>query len=106
MAWDNASPHFDNRWIPAAKASGNILNRHLRPEDISAGKDINRRIPIFGPGVNGDVRFGNHDHAAHTERIEFMKGGVNDSGLAGIRRANQDIFDDISFFQRLRVTTV
>jgi hypothetical protein len=30
-------------------------------DSVAAGEDIQGRIPVFGPGVDGEMRFG-HDH--------------------------------------------
>lgn len=106
VSGDDAPPHLKDRRLLTAKPRGDVVNSHLWPENISTGEDIHCRIPVLGPGVNRDVRFGDHHDAAHTERVELVEGGVNDGGLAGVRRGNQDLLDNFSFFQQLRVTTV
>jgi hypothetical protein len=106
MSGDDAPPYLDDRRFLAAEPSGDKFHGFLRTDDISTREDINRRVSILGPGMDREVRFGDHDHAAHAERFELVEGGVNDCGLAGFRRGNQDLLDNINFFQQLRATTM
>src|SRR5207244_436835 len=44
-------------------------------------EDVDRRVAVFGPGVDREVGFGDDDDAADPERVELVEHDVDDGGL-------------------------
>src|SRR3974390_1667989 len=68
--------NLDTRWLQTAskRSGGNAARRQGTPKRSSdcgvvefwaAGKDIDGRVGMFGPGVDRDVGFFDDHHAAH-----------------------------------------
>jgi hypothetical protein len=45
----------------------------LRVDGGAAGKDVNGGVPVFRPGMDGKVRFGDDDNAANSLGTETME---------------------------------
>jgi len=52
----------------------------------AARKNIHRRVVVFGPGVNGDVRLCDHHHSADTIRAEVVEHGFDNRSMSGPNR--------------------
>lgn len=72
-----------------------VLNR-LLIQPGAAGEDIHRGKGVLGPGVNGDVGFGNDDDAADAMGAEIVEDlrhngaiprahGIEEQGAKGVR---------------------
>ena len=85
--------NLDTRWLQTAskRSGGNAARRQGTPKRSSdcgvvefwaAGKDIDGRVGMFGPGVDRDVGFFDDHHAAHAEWAEIMKERFDDRAAA------------------------
>ena len=103
---NEAALHFDHGRPLAAEAGGDIRNSSVRLDHFAAGEDVHSRVPVFRPGVNGEVRFRDDHDPADAKGVEFMKRDVDDRGPARASGSNQNVFHDVYFLQRVWVTTV
>jgi|GEM_PF-3446407 len=61
-----------------------IVCSHLGLEGIATGEDIHRGVAILRPGVNREMRLGDHDHTGDPERIELVEDHVHDRRLGAL----------------------
>src|SRR5438046_5447427 len=66
-----------------------VAGGDLRLEDVSAGEDVDRRVSVFGPGVDGEMGFGDDDDSADAEGVELMEDDVDDGSLGPLPRLGQ-----------------
>ena len=69
----DSSLHLDYGRRLALELSYQELSCIFRFDDVSTGKDINGGVGILGPGMDGEMRFGDDHHSAYPEWIEFME---------------------------------
>ncbi len=84
------------------KSGFEIIEQDPRFDRFAAGKDIHRRITIFWPCVDGDMGFGDDDHAAYAVRAEGMEGMGYDGGFAFDAGLNHRFFDVFLVLEQLR----
>src|SRR5207245_2565584 len=83
-----------------------VLDRDFGGEGLSAGEDVHRCIPMFGPGMDRDMGLGNHDDAADAEGTELVEVGADDGGLRDLGRGDQDLFHSLYIIKKFGVATV
>src|SRR3989304_5805212 len=66
------------RNLAGAKGAYEALAGDLGQNPTPASEDVNGGVSVLRPGVDGQVGFGDHDHAAHPVRGEAVKGGPDD----------------------------
>jgi len=81
-----ATLQLDDRRPLRPELLDQIVGRHARLEHFAAGEDVDRRVPVLWPGVNGQVRFGDDDDATDAERVELVEDHVDDGGLGPLCR--------------------
>src|SRR5216110_450407 len=81
--------HLDDRVPFGHELLDQVAGGDLRLEDVSAGEDVDRRVSVFGPGVDGEMGFGDDDDSADAEGVELMEDDVDDGRLGPLRRLDQ-----------------
>src|SRR5438046_6834423 len=81
--------HLDDRVPFGQERLGQVAGGDRRLEDVSAGEDVDRRVSVFGPGVDGEMGFGDDDDSADAEGVELMEDDVDDGRLGPLRRLDQ-----------------
>jgi hypothetical protein len=102
----HAASHFHRGHIFGFKFLGGKVVRPPRIDFGAAGKYINGREIVFGPGVNSEMRFGNHDHAGDAVRIKGMKNDIHDSGLGHFGGLDHNGFHFVNIVQDFGVAVV
>ena len=89
----NAALHFQRRGIFGLKAFGHVVISAPGVDLGSASVNIYGSEVVFGPGMDGQVRLGNHDHAGNAVRIERMEDHVHNVGMRVLGGIDHDGFD-------------
>jgi hypothetical protein len=66
-----------NLGIPAPQRRDDGFRRAIRHVLVAAGEYVRRRVPQFGPSVDGYVGFGDGEDASHALRRELVKSFPN-----------------------------
>jgi|TARA_Y100000310_G_scaffold289417_1_gene315795 hypothetical protein len=74
---EKAALYFFNNGVGASELSDEDVRSFARIEFLAAGKDIRRRVPIFRPGVDAEMRLGDGYDAGHANRVEFVEAFSN-----------------------------
>src|SRR5512135_1797332 len=96
--------HLHHRRIPALKAFDKGCSSHFRLDHISAREDINGSVRVLRPGVNGQMRLRDYNHAADAKGIKFMEGNIYDGGFCFLCCGNQSVSYFIEALQDCWVT--
>jgi len=98
--------HFHRGHVFGFKFLGGKIVRLPRIDFGAARKDIDRRKTEFRPRVDGQMRFGNHDHARDPVRIERMKDHIHDACFGRLGRIDHNGFDFMDIVQDFGVAVV
>lgn len=69
-------------------------------------EDIHGGVVVFRPGVNGDMRLGDHHYSTHAIGAEVVKHGFNNRAVSGANRCHQRHFDFASAEQARAIAVV
>src|SRR5262249_6968074 len=83
---EGAAAELDQGDASRREALGEILCRELRLQHLAAREHVYRGEAVLGPGVDGEVRLGDHHHAAHPERAELVEHVVHYRGTGAVGR--------------------
>src|SRR5439155_2932358 len=97
---------FDERRLTGLELLHEELGRDFWGERLAAGEDVHRGVPMFGPGMYRDVRFGDDDDAADAEGTELVEVGADDGGLRDPGRGDHDLFHSLYIIKEFGVATV
>ena len=85
--------HFERGHIFRFKFFGGVAVGFPRINFRPAGKHIERSEIIFRPGMNGEMRFSDHNDSGNTVRIKGVKNNVHDAGFRMFGGLDHDGFD-------------
>jgi hypothetical protein len=104
--WQNSTLHFNGGHIFCFKFFRRVI---VSPPGIDfrpAGEDIHRRVIVFGPGMDGEMRFGNHDHAGDSVRVKGVEYRVNDPRPGVLGGIDHDGFHFMDIVQEFGIAVV
>jgi hypothetical protein len=102
----HAAFHFHRGHIFSFKLLGSKIVRPPRIYFGAARKNIDRGETVFGPGVDGQMRFSNHHHARNAVWIKRVKHDIHDSRFGDFCRFDHDGFDFVYIVQDFGITLV
>lgn len=102
----DAALHFDRGHIFGLEFLGRVVIRAPGIDLGPTGKDIQRSKVIFGPGMNGQMRFGDHNDTGNPMRVECMKHNVDDTRLGHLRGLDHNGFHFMHIVQDFGVAVV
>lgn len=72
----------------------------------SAGKNVDGRVIVLGPGVDREMRFGDHDDSGNSVRVKGMKNDIDDPCPRVLGGINHDRFDFMDIIQNFGIAVV
>tara|TARA_B100000315_G_scaffold80911_1_gene74180 strand:- start:3424 stop:3735 length:312 start_codon:yes stop_codon:yes gene_type:complete len=91
--WDAAPFNFVEGWLLAFKGFDELLSRLFWLQRVAAGKNVDSGVFKLWPSMDGQVGFGDNDHATNTDRIELMEMGINNCCPCRVCRGHHELFD-------------
>ena len=77
----------------------------LRRLAVAAGVEVDRRVALLRPGVDGEVGLLDHDDTAHTVRLEGMEPGSHDAGARLDGGARHQGLDGVEVVEHLGIAS-
>ena len=90
---DTASLHFVEGWLLAFKRIDKLLCGLFQLQCVATGENINGSVFKFRPGVDGEMGFGDHDHAAYTDGSKLVELCSNNRRSGRVCRGYHDLFN-------------
>jgi hypothetical protein len=89
---EHAAFHFHRGHIFRFKSFGGEIIRFPGIDFRAARKNVDRRETVFGPGMNGEMRLGDHDDAGNSVRIKRVKNDVHNARFGVFGRLHHNGF--------------
>ena len=103
---EHAALHFDRGHILGFEF---LDHKIVRAPGINFGAtriDIDRGVIVFGPGVDGEMRFGDDDDTGDAMRIKRVEDSIDDSGPGMFGGVHHDRFDFMHVVQHFGVAII
>ena len=89
--------------ITRTEGGDDVRHGIFRVDRISAGEDINGRVPVLGPSVDTEVRFSDGDDAGDALRAEFVERVADYRGPDALRGRCEHFADQMQVIERFGI---
>ncbi|OLC38480.1 MAG: hypothetical protein AUH75_10710 [Gemmatimonadetes bacterium 13_1_40CM_4_65_7] len=103
IAFLQPSCHLGNVHVRGAKFLQGPLHGPLRFGSVSTGEDVQRHVADFRPGVQGQMRLGDHHDTRDAVGVKPMKRNRPDLDARNLGGAHQDALHRFDFADDVRL---